>query len=547
MIVHFIRNVRRWLLRPGAGRVNVHLVSYARHWLRMLNRRRIAAQYGVEFNAFVKRHFDPDYYLSRNPDVAEAGVDALTHWIHHGLREGRVFSPQLTVRLVSAETHKDSLLTYISFGKHLLEVYNGFPEEILSQLMEQGKHEPILLGPGALALPYLPIQTVGKVAIELDAAASCIDTMPRVVFVVPLLGIGGAEKFAADICHVLQIRQVGPILVIVTDQNEEDAVGWKELSIVEPFRKTKVLFWRDVCSTHADPRMLASLLAYMEPEFIIVTYSGVCLQAIARYGKRLSQKSKIFCTFFSLGKNGLGAPYGVTFARFTSSFATSITDNALAATILDRRFAVLRKPAAVIPPQAPIASEELFERRLSRRISKGAGGGVHRWVWVSRLDKAKGIDVLRGLAQLRPRDLFDLYGPLSSSLAQLGLDLPNIRFCGILKDTSLADFSRYHGFLFTSPSEGMPNVVLELSQHAIPMIISNAGGLPETFDGESAIIVPTHQTAALTADAFHKACDRLISISSATKATMVRRAYQKVRERHSADAFQARVCSVFEV
>jgi glycosyltransferase involved in cell wall biosynthesis len=529
--------------------VTVNLVRFAHSWIYKRDRRRKTKAYGVEFHDFVERHFDPDFYLSSNSDVAKAGHNALRHWVNHGLREERIFSPDLTVRLVSPDIQRDPQLTYINFGARLLEVRErqGLPATVLGQVMAQAQHEPIILGPGALALPNLPIQSLGKATIDLDAIAPCIEAKPRVVFVIPLLTIGGAEKYAADICRVFQDRGVGPIAVIVTDQKEKDSAGWRELSIVEPFCSAQVLFWRDACSTHADPHMLASLLAYLEPEFIIVTYSGICLQAITRYGKRLSQQSRIFCSYFNLGKDGLGAPYGVTFARFTTPFATSITDNKRAAIVLDRRFDALGKPAAVIPPRAPMASRETFERRLAGRTSQPVQGQGHDWVWVSRLDKEKGLDVLRRLAELRPGDVFDLYGPAPVPLDQLGMDLPNIRYRGILNDISLADFSAYRGFLFTSPLEGMPNVVLEMSQHAIPLIISNAGGLPETFDDTSAIIVPTGQDVEATAHGFDTGCDRLIAMSPAATTTLVKSAHEAVLVRHSADVFQACVRDVFGV
>jgi glycosyltransferase involved in cell wall biosynthesis len=525
----------------------MNLVRFARRWIHKRDRRRKTKVYGAEFHDFAERHFDPDFYMSSNPDIAKAGLNALKHWINHGLREERVFSPDLTVRIVSLDTQRDPQLTYIGFGERLVEVRkrHGVPASVLSQLMVQAQHEPIILGRGALALPNLPIQTLGMATVDLDDIAPCIEARPRVVFVIPLLTIGGAEKYAADICRVFQDRGVGPIAVIVTDQKEKDSAGWRELSIVEPFRIARVLFWRDVCSTHADPHMLASFLAYLEPAFIVVTYSGICLQAITRYGKRLSRTSRIFCSYFSLGKDGLGAPYGVTFARFTTPFATSITDNNKAAITLDRRFDALGSAAAVIPPRAPMISKEMFERRLAGRASHSLEGRDHTWVWVSRLDKEKGLDVLRRLAEMRPGDTFDLYGPAPAPLDQLGVDLPNIHYCGVLNDLSLADFSKYHGFLFTSPLEGMPNVVLEMSQHAIPLIISDAGGLPETFDETSAVIVPIGQSVEATADGFSQGCDRVIAMSSAATTALASRAYEAVSARHSADVFQARVSDVF--
>lgn len=37
--------------------------------------------------------FDPEEYLRRNPDVAEAGIDPLSHFVQHGAGEGREASP----------------------------------------------------------------------------------------------------------------------------------------------------------------------------------------------------------------------------------------------------------------------------------------------------------------------------------------------------------------------------------------------------------------------------------------------------------------------
>jgi hypothetical protein len=38
---------------------------------------------------------DPAWYLARNPDVAEAGMDPVLHYLHHGAQEGRAPNPAL--------------------------------------------------------------------------------------------------------------------------------------------------------------------------------------------------------------------------------------------------------------------------------------------------------------------------------------------------------------------------------------------------------------------------------------------------------------------
>ncbi|WP_397587163.1 hypothetical protein [Sphingobium fuliginis] len=54
--------------------------------------RRMASRFGVD-PRLTLRLFDPDYYLSCNPDVVAAGIDPLRHFVRHGAAEGRVPSP----------------------------------------------------------------------------------------------------------------------------------------------------------------------------------------------------------------------------------------------------------------------------------------------------------------------------------------------------------------------------------------------------------------------------------------------------------------------
>ncbi|TCG02824.1 hypothetical protein BZM27_52990, partial [Paraburkholderia steynii] len=78
----------------------------------------------------------------------------------------------------------------------------------------------------------------------------------------------------------------------------------------------------------------------------------------------------------------------------------------------------------------------------------------------------------RGAGKIASADTFHLFGPIQEDLKDLGLDLPNIHHEGILPSVAAADFGAYDGFVFTRMFEGMPNIVLEMSQHAIPLILA---------------------------------------------------------------------------
>lgn len=74
---------------------------------------------------FVKKTglFDPEYYLSENPDVSEAGFDPLAHYILFGDREGRQPCPLFSPKYYRSQTNSklksvNSLLHYALVGRH---------------------------------------------------------------------------------------------------------------------------------------------------------------------------------------------------------------------------------------------------------------------------------------------------------------------------------------------------------------------------------------------------------------------------------------------
>ena len=50
----------------------------------------------ARFAEFVKAHLDPEAYLETYPDVRAAGIDPVSHWLEHGMAEGRRFFPDTT-------------------------------------------------------------------------------------------------------------------------------------------------------------------------------------------------------------------------------------------------------------------------------------------------------------------------------------------------------------------------------------------------------------------------------------------------------------------
>jgi glycosyltransferase involved in cell wall biosynthesis len=169
----------------------------------------------------------------------------------------------------------------------------------------------------------------------------------------------------------------------------------------------------------------------------------------------------------------------------------------------------------------------------------------YRWVWISRIERFKGTEVLAHLAKLRPSDEFHLYGPVDGSLAELGLAAPNLVHHGVLENVATHSFTGYDGFVFTSLFEGMPNVVLEMSQHAIPLVLADVGGLRGTFSEKAAIYVAHDDSSEATARIFSSALDAIVELSPDATVEMVTHAYDQALETHASNVYLNAVKAIF--
>ncbi|MBK7953299.1 MAG: glycosyltransferase [Candidatus Accumulibacter sp.] len=268
---------------------------------------------------------------------------------------------------------------------------------------------------------------------------------------------------------------------------------------------------------------------------------------MSKFGRALSYKARLYCAYFSLGVQGLGAPYGTRYPHRTLPFAYALTDNVQMVNDLRRLWGALPGPGVVeLPARVEAADEGTFLARLeARRLKAGQRSPQRRWLWVSRVESFKGTSILAKIAPTLPNDQFELFGPISGSLPDLGLTAPNIRHCGILSDIASSDFSTYDGFLFTSLFEGMPNVVLEMSQHAIPMALADVGGLRGTLSDASVMFVRHGQTVEESAANYVSALEGIGNLTTLELLVMVETARAQVLRRHSPTAYHDNVARIF--
>lgn len=496
-----------------------------------------------EFLTFVSAHFDRGWYLKAYPDVEAAKVDPLFHWLFYGIQEGRLPGPDLVVRTGSYATRRTTQAwkCFTWRGEPIALKAVRIPDAVLQQVRTQARHDPAVLAAGAQALPKLPHfgadDLLSRDGVDLLGIFSALPERPEAVVMIPRLTIGGAEQYAADMVEAFLGAGLKSIVVLVTEQTAEGAGDWTRHAILAPFARARVVFWPDACGpSYYSPTVLARLLNALRPAHVLVVNSRVGLDMVVSFGRGLSQFARLYCAYFSLGVDGLGAPYGVRYPRKTAPFAISLTDNDVMADALRRRYGAVPGPGVhVLPPRAKKLADDVFSERISARRARVASGSRH-WAWVSRIEEFKGTEILKALACLRPDDEFHLFGPLEGKLDALGLDIDNITYRGVIDDLSSADFSAHDGFIFTSLFEGMPNVVLEMSQHAVPMVLADVGGLRGTFDEAATVFVKHCATPEKTAVEFSAALDRVAGLTNAELIAMVTAARRQVLARHSPEA-----------
>jgi glycosyltransferase involved in cell wall biosynthesis len=514
-----------------------------------------------EFVAFVEQHFDPAKYLEINTDVAEAGLDPLQHWLNHGLRECRRIAPNIEV--LSGE-YADSF--YCRNWSHYrwrgqavaVRTSKPVPAGIMAQILNQARHDPAVLAPGLPTIANLR-QFAGtdlqiRDGVDAQGLLAAIPQRPEALIITSFIRLGAAEKYVASLIVALKSSGYRSIQVVVTDQASSDNPDWGKFAILEPFQSASILYWRDVCLDPShdlfsrgicrDPSReapLALLVNGLRPPTTIVVNSRAGFDMVARFGRGLSQFSRLFCGYVGPADHDTGATQGTRSPRGTLPFATAFTDDEnLADALYDRYGDLLGHEIAWIPPAVATVDQITFDRRLlARRQRIASGAHSSRWVWIGRVEPSEGIKILCQLARLRSSDSFDVFGPLRGTLDALGLVQPNIRHRGVLADVAEADFSGYDGFLFT----GGPNVVVEMSQHAVPLVLTRAEGILKTFD-EQAVFLVDCGTESTTVQGFSLALDQVKQLNPQRAETMAINARHQA-QRHSPVVFAQTIRAIF--
>lgn len=161
--------------------------------------------------------------------------------------------------------------------------------------------------------------------------------------------------------------------------------------------------------------------------------------------------------------------------------------------------------------------------------------GKLRILWAGRLVQVKMPEMVAEIGKRLDPEKFtiDVYGEFGNDVSRHVFDgVSNVKYCGEFDGFDTLPTEKYDMLLYTSRSDGVPNIILEATMAGLPIIASNDGGVGEVIkDGETGILVKDF----LKPDEYVEKLKQVDSIDTLRK--YVKNAQKLVKTRHSWEKF----------
>jgi hypothetical protein len=316
-----------------------------------LGRRPEIATADKPFFDLVLKHFDAAYYMQTYGDAAAAaGLDPLQHWLSRGSAEGRQISRAVDLRFGEVARRSSSRIWQHYRWRETdiaARVIEPISPNVIAQIINQARHEPAVLAAGADMMPKLSQQDRENVHLDVVGLQRAIPSGTEFLVIVPDLELNEGRQLTADIVAAMGAAGLRSICTIVADQ-ESSRIS--NALIPDAFRGSQVLFWRDFW-IHGPETVrfgqLAQLINVLRPRATIIGNSREGHEMLARYGRALSARTKLYCIGDAATPD---SEFAASLPCRALAFATAVTDDvALAAKLREQAGDDVRQRLIVLP------------------------------------------------------------------------------------------------------------------------------------------------------------------------------------------------------
>jgi glycosyltransferase involved in cell wall biosynthesis len=359
------------------------------------------------------------------------------------------------------------------------------PPWVIEEMRELAKIDPDLFpSPSYLARYhiYQPIINEGPGRIYAECLKIIGESNPQVIFIAPWLKRGGADL--GTLHHIAACNKMGLQAVLITTLDAESPWLTKvpgNVPTIELGRLGKELSGAERMA------VLVRLVLQTKASTIHVIQSELGWEMVKTHGKSLRAESKlVFASLYCDDYDYAGQNQG--YARYYLPSALPylsgiISDNAYYPAKLSHRFGVDSSKLHTVYFPFLKASEP-------RYISANRGSVL----WASRITYQKKPDLLLKIAAAMPTVHFHVRGHAETweekQMAKKISALSNVTFTGSYEQEGLVEAGdKFSLFLYTSLTDGMPNVLLEATMAGLPIVASSVGGVPELINEETGYLV----------------------------------------------------------
>jgi glycosyltransferase involved in cell wall biosynthesis len=343
-------------------------------------------------------------------------------------------------------------------------------------------------------------------------------------FAFPWLKRGGADLASIELVKAVHGRG-GKCLVILTEVGDSP---WRsrlpaDVCVIDFAEETKSLSYAESVT------VLTRLMVQLRPEIIHVINSRHAWQAIADYGKALSQASRMYASAFcdDVDEDGFRVGYARQFLLRARPYLKRVfSDNSQYPALLSNcygysldMFRVVANPyeVTVVDPRRKAA--------YSNRI-----------LWAGRIDQQKMPWLLVSIAKQMSDCEFVVFGePVLGQKSEVITAMraeSNIKLMGRFEGPESVPFDEFGVYLYTSAWDGTPFMVLSAAAFAIPTVASSVGGVVDVLGKDRGYLVAEINEPSAYVTALRRA---LGSPGDAQKRANAAREYVKLH--HSKAAF----------
>lgn len=297
---------------------------------------------------------------------------------------------------------------------------------------------------------------------------------------VPWLIAGGADLFALNYANYLQ--NLGQrVIVIATNETGQNSTWAKRLNQKIPF----VNFGQITASLSQDQkyRLLEQLIENLEIKTLHILNSALAYDFVRDH--------KIYLQ--NTNKKIIATAYNATFDKdkvfgFLHTHLPEIYDQLDLVTTDNQQVRQTWIDEYAFSPHKVIVHHQPFDISKFPTLKKQKPSC--RILWASRLAFQKIPNIVVEISEIiGPKFTIDMYGHESEEFPVTNLKTnEQISYLGGFENSKKLPIEKYDLLLFTSSSEGMPNLIIEFALMGMPIVAASVGGLTD-FIGKNGFLV----------------------------------------------------------